>query len=93
MWQYLPMIELHFSCPWMLREVCTSCTQKLRWQILLNFFDIKHYLKSIISFGGDLLYQQFMQKKVYKSIRKRLDLIEDHKIGHLEAQLRKNNAY
>jgi predicted nucleotide-binding protein (sugar kinase/HSP70/actin superfamily) len=59
----------------------------------LNFFATKDYLKAIISFGGDLFYQQFRQKQVYKRVLQLVDLIENHKIAHLEANLRKNNTY
>ena len=59
----------------------------------LNFFAAIDYFKDIISFGGDLFYQQFWQKKVYKRILHLVDLIEDHKVAHLEAVLKKDNMY
>ena len=45
---------------------------------------MKKYLKDIFSFGGDLYYQEFRQKKIYKRARSLIDLAEDHRIGHLE---------
>ncbi|MCJ7686166.1 MAG: hypothetical protein MUO68_17930 [Desulfobacteraceae bacterium] len=45
---------------------------------------MKKYLKDIISFGGDLFYQEFRQKKVYKRVSPLIDLAEDHRVGHLE---------
>ncbi|MBC8179204.1 MAG: CoA activase [Desulfobacteraceae bacterium] len=45
---------------------------------------MKKYLKDIISLGGDLYYQEFRQKKIYKRVRSLIDLAEDHRIGHLE---------
>ena len=45
---------------------------------------MKKYLKDIISFGGDLYYQEFRQKKIYKRVSSLIDLAEDHRIGHLE---------
>jgi len=33
------------------------------------------------------------QKKVYKTVQKYLDIIDDHKIGHLEKVLKKNNVF
>ena len=45
---------------------------------------MKKYMKDIISFGGDLYYQEFRQKKVYKRVRSQIDLAEDHRVGHLE---------
>lgn len=45
---------------------------------------MKKYLKDIISFGGDLFYQEFRQKKVYRRVKPLIDLAEDHSVGHLE---------
>jgi len=48
---------------------------------------MKKYLKDIISFGADLFYQEFRQKKVYRRVRPLIDLAEDHSVGHLEKVL------
>lgn len=48
---------------------------------------MKKYLKDIISFGGDLFYQEFRQKKVYRRVSPLIDLAEDHSVGHLEKVL------
>jgi len=45
---------------------------------------MKKYLKDIISFGGDLFYQEFRQKRVYRRVSPLIDLAEDHSVGHLE---------
>ena len=45
---------------------------------------MKKYLKDIISFGGNLFYQEFRQKKVYRRVSPLIDLAEDHSVGHLE---------
>lgn len=45
---------------------------------------MKKYLKDMISFGGDLFYQEFRQKKTFKRVRSMIDLAEDHRVGHLE---------
>ena len=50
----------------------------------LHFGRMKTYLKDIISFGGDLFYQEYRQKETYRRIRPLIDLSEDHKVGHLE---------
>jgi len=48
---------------------------------------MKKYLKDMISFGGDLFYQEFRQKKVYSRVSSMIDLAEDHSVGHLEKTL------
>jgi len=52
---------------------------------------MKKYLKDIISFGGDLVYQEFRQKKVYKRVTPLIDIAEDHRVGHLEKILMKED--
>ena len=62
-------------------------TAKAGFRIALRQFRLgpmKKYLKDIISFGGDLFYQEFRQKKVYRRISPLIDLAEDHSVGHLE---------
>ncbi len=62
-------------------------TAKAGFRFALRQFRLrpmKKYLKDIISFGGDLFYQEFRQKKVYSRVRPLIDLAEDHSVGHLE---------
>ncbi|MBN2033262.1 MAG: CoA activase [Deltaproteobacteria bacterium] len=51
------------------------------------------YLKGMLAFGLDLLYQEHTQNKVYKRIHKIMDLPEDHKISHLEHILNEDDLY
>ena len=54
---------------------------------------MKTYLKDIVSFGGDLFYQQQKQKLVYKRAKKQIHLEPDHKIGRLEKILKEKDIY
>ncbi|MCK4827138.1 CoA activase, partial [bacterium] len=51
------------------------------------------YLKQILSFRGDLFYQEIKQKQVYKKVRSLIDLAEDHKVAHLENILEKKDIF
>jgi len=51
------------------------------------------YLKQILSFKGDLFYQEIKQKQVYKKVRSLIDLAEDHKVAHLENILEKKDIF
>ena len=60
---------------------------KARLRLCLRQFrlrEAKTYLKEMFSFGGDLYYQEFRQKKIYDWACSRIDLPQDHKVGHLE---------
>ena len=59
----------------------------------LNFSAFKSYLKAITKFGGDLFYQEYRQKQIYKRMNKIVDVIQDHKVAHLERILEKNDIY
>ena len=50
-------------------------------------------LKSMISFGGDLFYQEFRQKKVYERIKPIMNLARDHKVGHLDEILKETDLF
>ncbi len=52
----------------------------------------KDFLK-YLKYGLNLLYQYAQQRKVYRTVRKYVDIIEDHKIGHLDNLLKENNAF
>ncbi len=59
----------------------------------LNFSAFKSYLKAITNFGGDLLYQEYRQKKIYKRVNRIVDVVQDHKVAHLERILEKDDIY
>ena len=54
---------------------------------------LKEYLKEIISFGGELLYEELRQKQVYKRVCSLIDLAEDHKVAHLENILKEDDLF
>ncbi len=58
-----------------------------------RFSAMRKNLGKIISFGGELLYQQFRQKQGYKRARAHIDLAEDHSVAHLEDILEKEDLY
>ena len=51
------------------------------------------HLKKIFSFRGDLFYQEFRQKRVYKRAMSLIDLAEDHKVAHLENILKEQALF
>jgi predicted nucleotide-binding protein (sugar kinase/HSP70/actin superfamily) len=59
----------------------------------LNLSDAEIYLKKTIRFGVELFYQEFRQKRIYKRVKKLIDLIEDHRVAHLEKILEEDHAY
>ncbi|MBW1797136.1 MAG: CoA activase [Deltaproteobacteria bacterium] len=58
-----------------------------------RFGPAREYLKKVLGFGGELLYQQHRQKQVYKRVRSLIDLAEDHKIGHLEDTIKEEDLF
>jgi predicted nucleotide-binding protein (sugar kinase/HSP70/actin superfamily) len=54
---------------------------------------IRKDLLTYLKYNLTLLYQYLQQRKVYRMVRNYIDVIEDHKIGHLEKVLKKNNAF
>ena len=54
---------------------------------------MRDYLKKIIGFGGDLLYQEFRQKQAYKRVRSLIDLTEDHKLADLHNILKEKDLF
>jgi predicted nucleotide-binding protein (sugar kinase/HSP70/actin superfamily) len=54
---------------------------------------VKSYLKQILSYGGDLLYQHIRLDTVYKRVKPLLDLAGDHRVAHLEKTLIKHDLY
>jgi predicted nucleotide-binding protein (sugar kinase/HSP70/actin superfamily) len=59
----------------------------------LNFSALRGYLKAITKFGGDLLYQEYRQKQIYKRMNRIVDVVQDHKVAHLERILEKDDIY
>jgi predicted nucleotide-binding protein (sugar kinase/HSP70/actin superfamily) len=55
--------------------------------------EIRRDLLTYLKYNLTLLYQYLQQRKVYRMVRNYIDVIEDHKIGHLEKVLKKNNAF
>jgi len=58
-----------------------------------QFKKIKADLLQYLKYSLTLLYQYMQQRKVYRMVRKHIDIIEDHKIGHLDRVLKKNNVF
>ncbi|MCD6297967.1 MAG: CoA activase [Deltaproteobacteria bacterium] len=58
-----------------------------------HFGRAREYLKKMLGFGVELLYQQRRQKQVYKRARSLIDLQEDHKVSHLEHILKKEDLF
>jgi predicted nucleotide-binding protein (sugar kinase/HSP70/actin superfamily) len=59
----------------------------------LNFGRLKHHLQKIISFGGDIFYQEMRQKQFYNRATRLIDFEHDHKVGHLEKLLKKEDIF
>jgi predicted nucleotide-binding protein (sugar kinase/HSP70/actin superfamily) len=60
---------------------------------LLRFDKARSYLKQIIRFGGDLLYQYGRRIQAYKRVQPRLDVASDHRVSHLDRVLEKSDFY
>ncbi len=58
-----------------------------------DFKALREYLRRMLTYGGDLLYQEFRQKQVYKRVSALIDLPPDHKVGRLEAVLAENDLF
>jgi predicted nucleotide-binding protein (sugar kinase/HSP70/actin superfamily) len=59
----------------------------------LRIKELKKYLLQYLKHNLTLLYQYMQQRKAYQMVRKYVDIIEDHKIGHLERALQKENTF
>jgi predicted nucleotide-binding protein (sugar kinase/HSP70/actin superfamily) len=59
----------------------------------LRISRIKEHLRSLLSYGVDLAYQQMRQNQVYKRVRAHIDLAEDHRLDRLEEVLKKEDLY
>jgi predicted nucleotide-binding protein (sugar kinase/HSP70/actin superfamily) len=59
----------------------------------LNLGGLKHHLKKIVGFGGDLFYQEMKQKQFYNRATRLIDLEPDHRVGRLEKLLRQEDIF
>ena len=59
----------------------------------LNFGRLKNHLQKIISFGGDLFYQEMRQKQFYNRATRLIDFEYDHKVSHLEKILKQEDIF
>ncbi len=59
----------------------------------LRIKDIKDSLFRYLKYSMTLFYQYMQQRKIYRLALKYIDIQEDHKIGHLEKNLKNNNAF
>ncbi len=55
--------------------------------------EIKESLLKYLKYNLTLFYQYMQQRKVYRIVRNYINIEEDHKIGHLEKVLKKNNTF
>jgi len=61
--------------------------------VSLKFGRLKGALKSILNYAGDLYYQVFRQRQIFREALKYIDIPEDHDVGHLEDILKKTNLF
>ncbi|NVL92887.1 MAG: CoA activase [Desulfobacterales bacterium] len=59
----------------------------------LRLKGLRKYLLQYLKYSLTLFYQYMQQRKVYHMVRKHIDIEEDHKIGHLEKVLRRDNIF
>jgi predicted nucleotide-binding protein (sugar kinase/HSP70/actin superfamily) len=59
----------------------------------LRFDKVRSYLKQVLSYGGDLLYQRIKLDSAYKRVKPLVDLAGDHRIADLEKTLMKHDLY
>ena len=55
--------------------------------------EIKESLLKYLKYNLTLFYQYMQQRKLYRMVRNYINIEEDHKIGHLEKVLKKNNTF
>ncbi len=55
--------------------------------------EVKESLFQYLKYSLNLFYQYMQQRKVYRMVRNYIDIEEDHKIGHLEKVLKKDNTF
>jgi predicted nucleotide-binding protein (sugar kinase/HSP70/actin superfamily) len=59
----------------------------------LKIGELRDRLKKIVGYGLELLYQQRQQQVAYRRARAVLDVAEDHRVGSLEAILKKEDLF
>jgi predicted nucleotide-binding protein (sugar kinase/HSP70/actin superfamily) len=59
----------------------------------LKFDRLKDHLKDLFTYGGDLFYQEYRQRQIYKRASQLIDLAKDHKISHLEDVIKEQDLY
>jgi predicted nucleotide-binding protein (sugar kinase/HSP70/actin superfamily) len=59
----------------------------------LRVSKIRQHLRSLLSYGIDLSYQQMRQNQVYNRVKAHLDLAEDHRLDRLEKVLQEEDLY
>ncbi len=55
--------------------------------------ELRESLSMYLKYRLTLFYQYMQQRKVYRMVQNYIDIEEDHKIGHLERALKKNNTF
>lgn len=55
--------------------------------------ELREALSMYLKYRLTLFYQYMQQRKVYRMVQNYIDIEEDHKIGHLERALKKNNTF
>ncbi len=59
----------------------------------LKFGRLKDHLKDLFTYGGDLFYQEYRQRQIYKRASELIDLAKDHKVSHLEDVIKEHDLY
>lgn len=59
----------------------------------LKFDRLKDHLKDLFTYGGDLFYQEYRQRQIYKRASELIDLAKDHKVSHLEDVIKEHDLY
>jgi len=54
---------------------------------------VQESLLKYLKYNLKLLYQYVVQRKVYRLVNTYIDILEDHKIGHLEKALKTDNTF
>jgi predicted nucleotide-binding protein (sugar kinase/HSP70/actin superfamily) len=55
--------------------------------------EMMQYIKKVIAFKSNLVYEQFIQNRIYKSFRGFIDVAEDHHVSFLEDLLKQEDAF
>jgi len=55
--------------------------------------ELRESLSMYLKYRLNLFYQYMQQRRVYRMVQNYIDIEEDHKIGHLDRALKKNNTF